>query len=103
MVFGSLLRSFGKAKAPQCILRSSFSNCEQQESKVLVLGSRVTTGNPLNQPEGLSTITEAHWLLLKWATFRLKLLDKEGRYKSRFEIDQFSIVPNLLEVVVKKV
>jgi hypothetical protein len=32
---------------------------------------------------------------LKLATFRLKTLDKKGRCKSRFEIDQFSIVPNL--------
>jgi hypothetical protein len=55
---------------------------------------RVATGNPLKQPEVLSTIQKAHWMPLKLTTFRLKILDEEGRCKSRFEIDQFSIVPN---------
>jgi hypothetical protein len=67
----------------------------QQESKVSILVPRVTIGNPQNQPGVLSTISKAHWMPLKLATFGLKTLDKEGRCKSRFEIDQFSIVANL--------
>lgn len=94
MVFESLLQPFGQAEAPQCNTSLSPSNCAQQESKVLILVSRVATGNPLNQSEVLSTLSKVHWMPLKLATFQWKTLDKEGRHKSRFEIDQFSIVPN---------
>jgi hypothetical protein len=94
MVFESLLHPFGQAKAPQCITRLSLSNCAQQESKVLILVPRAATGNPLKQPEVLSTNSKAHWMPLKLTLFRLKTLDKEGHCKSRFEIDQFSIMRN---------
>ena len=94
MMFESLLHPFGQAKAPQCITRLSLSNCAQQESKVFILVPRVATGNPLYRPKVLSTISKAHWMPLKLTTFRLKTLDEEGRCKSRFEMDRFSIVPN---------
>jgi hypothetical protein len=42
----------------------------------------------------LSTSSKVHWMPLKLATFRLKTFDKEGHCKSRFEINQSSIMPN---------
>jgi hypothetical protein len=39
---------------------------------------------------------------LKLTTFRLKTLDKEGHCKSRFEIDQFSIMPNFQKWLKKR-